>query len=423
MTFLKDIIPLDLAILTGLSTNRIPMALLNIQDNASPHKFSLFVLGFRPFFLAAGVFSIISISLWMAVYVFGVSIPLSGLSSFHWHAHEMIYGYTLAVVAGFILTAVKNWTGVQTLQYAQLKLLFILWLGARICMLMGTQWIYLAALFDLSFNLWLFIAALSPVLRVKQWTQAGIVSKLSLLAICNGLFYLGVTGVLPQGVYWGVFGGLYLLIALVLTMGRRVMPFFIEKGVGYPLQLKNSRFLDISSLLLFLLFTLDEVFIRAGITPYISAALFIITSLRLYNWHTPGLWKVPLLWGLYGAFISIDIGFALFTASAFSSLVTPSLALHAMAFGGIGVITLSMMSRITLGHTGRDVRHPSAWIARAQWLLILGIVSRVILPLLLPAFYVYLIAISQALWIAAFSIFVAVNLPLLTHPRVDGAAG
>lgn len=399
------------------------MALLNIQDNASPQEFNLFVLGFRPFFLAAGIFSIVSISLWMAVYVFGLSIPLSGLSSFHWHAHEMIYGYTIAVVAGFLLTAVKNWTGVQTIQYSQLKLLFSLWAAARICMLMGTQWIYLAALFDLCFNLWLFIAAIIPVIRVKQWKQVGIISKLSLLGISNLLFYLGVIGVLEQGVYWGIFSGLYLLIALVLTMGRRVMPFFIEKGVGYPVQLKNSRFLDLSTLVLFLLFMLDEVFIRAGITPYISAILFIVTSLRLYNWHTPGIWKVPLLWGLYGAFMSINIGFGMFAASAFSSVISPSLALHAMAFGGIGVMTLCMMSRITLGHTGRDVSQPSAWIALAQWLLVLGFITRVLLPIFLLNYYVYLIALSQGLWIAAFIIFLAVNFPLLTQPRVDGATG
>jgi uncharacterized protein involved in response to NO len=399
------------------------MALLNIQENVPVQNFSLFVLGFRPFFLGAGFFSIISISLWMAMYVFGISIPLNGLSSLHWHAHEMIYGYTMAVVAGFLLTSVKNWTGIQTIQNTKLKLVFLLWAGARLCMLMGTKWIYLAALFDLTFNLLLFTAALVPVIKVKQWSQVGIISKLSLLAISNLLFYLGVLGVLEQGVYWGIYSGLYLLIALVLTMGRRVMPFFIERGVGYPVQLKNSRFLDLTTLFLFLLFTLDEVFMRTGMTPYISAALFIVTSLRLYNWHTPGIWRVPLLWGLYGAFISINIGFGMFTATAFSSIITPSLALHAMTFGGIGVITLSMMSRITLGHTGHDVRHPSAWIAVAQWLLVLGVITRVLLPIFLPEFYVYLVAISQGLWIGAFIIFLAVNFPLLNSPRVDGAAG
>lgn len=399
------------------------MALLNIQEKPPAHKFSIFVLGFRPFFLAAGFFSIISIALWMAMYVFGFSIPLNGLSSFHWHAHEMLFGYTMAVVAGFLLTAVKNWTGIHTLQHGKLLALLLLWVAARVCLLMGTNWIYLAAVFDLSFNVLLFIAALSPVIRVKQWSQVGIISKLSLLAIANLLFYLGVSGILEAGVYWGIYSGLYLLIALVLTMGRRVLPFFIEKGVGYPVQLKNSRLLDLSSLLLFLVFTLNEVFFNFSITPYLSALLFIVTSLRLINWYTPGIWRVPLLWGLYGAFIAIDAGFALFTVMPFFPQITPSLAIHAMAFGGIGIITLSMMSRITLGHTGRDVRKPSAWIAIAQWLLVLGSVCRVLLPLFMMSAYVYLIGLAQLLWITAFIIFVSVNFPLLSKPRIDGAAG
>ncbi len=121
--------------------------------------------------------------------------------------------------------------------------------------------------------------------------------------------------------------------------------------------------------------------------------------------------------------MSINIGFCLFAASAFTSTITSTLALHAMAFGGIGVMTLSMMSRITLGHTGHDVQHPSAWIALAQWLLLLGAVSRVILPIFLLNYYVYLIALSQTLWVAAFIIFLAVNFPLLSKPGIDGAAG
>jgi uncharacterized protein involved in response to NO len=399
------------------------MALLNIQERPPSQPFSIFVLGFRPFFLAAGLFAILTIALWMAVYVFGFAISLTGLSSFQWHAHEMIYGYTMAVVAGFLLTAVKNWTGVQTLQNNGLKVLFALWLAARICMLFGSSWIYLAAFFDLSFNLWLFIAALNPVLRVKQWKQVGIISKLSLLTISNLLFYLGVFGILQQGAYWGIYAGLYLLIALVLTMGRRVMPFFIEKGVGYPVQLKNSRLLDLSTLVLFLIFTVDAVFIRAGLVPYVSALLFVVTSLRLYNWHTPGIWKVALLWGLYLAFIAIDIGFLLFALSPLLDVVTPFLALHAMAVGGIGLITISMMSRVTLGHTGRDINQPSQWIARAQWLILLGAVARVIMPVLLIQYYLYWIALAQLLWITAFLIFIIVNFPMLTHPRVDGAAG
>lgn len=400
------------------------MSLLNIQDPSQNTSFSIFVLGFRPFFLAAGVFSIISMSMWMAVFVFGMSIPLQGLTHFHWHAHEMIYGFSLAVVSGFLLTAIKNWTGIQTWQYRPLILLFLLWAGARICLLFGTQFIVIAAILDLSFNLLLFIAMLQPVLRVKQWKQIGIVSKILLLGIFNTMFYMGLFGILDTGVIWSTYGGLYLMIALVLTMGRRVIPFFIERGAGYPVQLKNSTFLDISSLFLFLAFAIVDVFIfDSQITSYLAGALFIVSSIRLFNWHTRGIWQSSLLWGLYGAFIFITLGFLLFALIPYTTLFSKSMAIHAFAFGGIALLTVSMMSRVTLGHTGRQVHEPSRWVGVAQWLLLIGAITRILPIALWPEFYLSWIFISQLLWIAGFSLFVIVNYPLLTQPRVDGAAG
>ena len=400
------------------------MNLLNIQNPQTDTPFSVFVLGFRPFFLAAAIFAILSMSMWMAIYGFSIPFPLTGQAPFQWHAHEMIYGYTMAVVAGFLLTAIKNWTGVQTIQYRPLMLLFSLWLGARLCFLFGTDYLLLAAILDLVFNLFLGIAMLLPVVRVKQWTQVGIISKIFLLGLFNSFFYLGALGVLDQGIHWSMSGGLMLLIALVLTMGRRVMPFFIEKGVGYPLQLKNSRFLDISSLLLFLVFALTQVFMtEPEMTGYAAALLFIISSIRLYNWHTRGIWSKPLLWGLYSASMFISFGFLLFALLPYTRHITPSMGYHAFSFGGIAIITLSMMARVTLGHTGRNIQQSSRWISIAQLLLLLGAIVRVIAPALIPAWYPDWIVISQVLWIAAFVLFVWVNFGFLTKPRIDGAAG
>ncbi|MBT3205720.1 MAG: NnrS family protein [Gammaproteobacteria bacterium] len=400
------------------------MSLLNIQDPPKNTPFSLFVLGFRPFFLAAGIFSIITMALWMANYSFGLSIPLEGLVNFHWHAHEMIYGFTLAIISGFLLTAIKNWTGVQTIRYRPLMLLFALWLGARLALLFGTQFIVVAAILDLSFNLMLFLAMLQPILKVKQWKQIGIISKILLLGIFNAFFYLGLLGYLDSGVYWGIYGGLFLLIAVVMNMGRRVMPFFIERGVGYPCQLKNSTFLDISSLVLFLALSIVEVFLQnALISSYIAAPLFIISVIRLYNWHTKGIWKSSLLWGLYGSFIFMAIAFLLFAVLPYTDMISRSIALHTLTVGGISLITVSMMSRVTLGHTGRSVTQPSALINVAQWLLLLGAITRVVLPVVLPGLYTSWILTSQLLWITGFAVFIWANYPLLTKPRIDGAEG
>jgi uncharacterized protein involved in response to NO len=401
----------------------ITMSLLNIQDQYDKTQFSFFVLGFRPFFLAAGAFSILSIVLWMGIYGFGLDLDLGNLPAIFWHAHEMVYGYALAVIAGFLLTAIRNWTGIQTLQYKGLILLLILWAMARLTMLTGQTGIAVAAVFDLGFNLFLFGAALSPVIRVRQWKQVGIISKLLLMAIGNLLFYAGAIGWLNQGVYLGTYIGLFLVIALVLTMGRRVIPFFIEKGVPYPVKLRNSQWLDLISLFGFLAFALNQLFLHHTIGVYLAVLLFVVTTWRLVYWHTPGIWSRPLLWGLYTALISIDIGFLLYALTAFFSAIHESLALHAMAFGGIGLVTLSMMSRVTLGHTGRDILQPSKWIAVAQGMLLLGLLFRIGLPLLFPQHYVILIITAQVFWILGFALFLIVNAPLLLRPRIDGAPG
>ncbi len=401
------------------------MALLNIQDpprNDAP--FSLFVLGFRPFFLAAGLFAVAAIAIWMAIYEFDMTLSFSTLAPFQWHAHEMIYGYTLAVVAGFLLTAIKNWTGVQTWQGGRLRALLLLWLAARVTLLFGDALIALAAAFDLLFNLLLIVATAEPVLKVRQWKQVGILAKVVLIGLFNAFFYLGLLGYLNNGVDWSLYGGLMLLIALVLAMGRRVIPFFIERGVDYPVQLVNYRWLDIGMLVLFLLFSIVEVFVlEPAISGALATALLVLSLIRLYNWHTRGIWGKPLLWGLYLALVFIAFGFLVFALLPHSTLFSRSIGLHAFAFGGIGMITLSMMSRVTLGHTGRDIQSPSPLIGIAQWLLLIGALLRLLPTAFWPEYYKLWIALAQLLWIGSFGLFVWANAPLLTRPRVDGAPG
>ncbi|PCI20706.1 MAG: NnrS family protein [Piscirickettsiaceae bacterium] len=392
--------------------------------NNQVSNFSIFVLGFRPFFLAVGIFSFISMLLWLAMYQFGMMISLGRLASHYWHAHEMLYGFTMAAISGFLLTAIKNWTGEQTIQNYPLLILLLMWLAARICMLIGSDFYIGAAVFDLSFNLYLFIAVLQPIAKAKQWRQAGIVSKIFLLAVFNALFYLGLFGIVNNGIYWGIYGGTFLLLALILTIGRRVLPFFISKGIDDPVEIKNSTFLDLTLLITFLAFSITEVFIKdRTLSSYLAGGLFVLSSVRLYNWHTKQIWSVPLLWGLYSAFVFITLGFLLFALIPYIDVLTPSLALHSITIGGFGLMTLSMMSRVTLGHTGRGVKQASRWLAIAQWLLLLGVICRVFLPLFAGGFYTQLVFIAQLLWLVSFALFVGINYPLLTKPRVDGASG
>jgi uncharacterized protein involved in response to NO len=386
-------------------------------------NFALFNLGFRPFFLGASIFSVVSILLWMCIYVFQLPLQFVEINMTQWHAHEMIYGYSLAVISGFLLTAVKNWTGEQTPHGPWLFGLFLLWVIARILFLFGTSLIFIAALFDMLFMLSLIFAIASPIIKVRQWRQLAILSKIILLTIGNGLFYLGAAGLLEQGIYWGIYGGLLMIIALILTLGRRVIPMFIERGVGYPVQLVNHKWIDRSSLVLLLAFFIIFVFVgNKQISAIISLALFFITTIRLFGWHTPGIWKKPLLWSLFIAFIFIDLGFLLFAVSDLLNIPT-MLAFHAFSYGGIGIVTLGMMSRVSLGHTGRDIQSPPKAITLSFILLVVGGVCRVLLPIFDMDHYVTWILLSQIFWAVAYLIFVISYAHILIKPRIDGQFG
>ena len=396
---------------------------MNYQNSHEANRIALFNLAFRIFFLSAGIFAVIAMSLWAAVYLLHLPLSFNGISSTQWHAHEMVFGYGLAVISGFLLTAIKNWTGIQTLHGKPLMLLFMLWAAARILFLLGTSYLSLVGLFDMLFFTGLLVSVTYPIVKAKQWKQIAIVSKIALLGLCNALFYLGAMGVLDSGVYWGIYGGLYLIISLILNIGRRVLPFFIEKGVDYQVTLFNSKWIDISSLILFLLFTIVELFFhQQALSSYLALALFILTTIRLIGWYTSGIWRKSLLWSLYLAFWFINLGFALFAGVHFFGL-DKFLAIHAFAFGGIGVMTLGMMARVSLGHSGRGIQNPSKAIAYAFAILLAGAVFRVIVPLFDTQNYLVWIGLSQGLWIIAFLIFSVVYLPILSKPRIDGQAG
>jgi len=376
-------------------------------------------LAFRPFFLAAGLFAVLAMAVWTALYDFGWRMPAGGLTALDWHAHEMLFGYALGVVAGFLLTAIRNWTGLQTLHGPSLLTLFGLWALARLGGLVPSVPLGAMAAADLAFDAFLALAALLPVLRARQWMQIGLIVKLVLLLASNALFYAGVTGVLADGRRLGLYAGLYLILSLILMIGRRVIPFFIQNGVGYPFQARNRKWLDVAVLLLFLLFAVSDLLRTDGLTATLGAVLFVLHGVRIVGWHTPGIWKKPLLWVLFLAYASIILGFGLKTASIVAG-VSPFLALHAFTVGGIGLMTLGMMARVTLGHTGRNVFEPPAAVNGMFALLTGAVVTRVLLPLLLPGSYSLWIGLSQGLWMLAFGLFAVVYAPMLVTPRVDG---
>ena len=406
--------------------------MLNIEQEkaASTPDFGLPVLrlGFRPFFLAAGLFAIISMALWMASYLFAVKLEFAGIPANLWHAHEMLFGYTMAVVAGFLLTAIKNWTGVEVLRGSALAFLLALWFLARLLPVSGfAVSIEVIAIIDSAFLLLLVAVCIRPVLMVRQYKQLGIISKLFLLFLCNVVFYLGLTGDLTHGVQWGLYSALYMIIALILVMMRRVMPMFIKNGIdlaaGENLELKNRLWLDNASLVLLLCLWLSDVF--TGYDQFTAVAAIALTALhavRLAGWYDKRIWKKPLVWILVVAYAFIILGFTL-KALAIYAGISPFISIHAFTVGGVGLLTIGMMSRVSLGHTGRNVFDPPAIVFWIFLSLLLGAIVRVVFPLINMGLYVYWIGISQLLWMIAFIIFVVVYAPMFLTARVDGRDG
>jgi uncharacterized protein involved in response to NO len=336
----------------------------------------------------------------------------------------MIFGYAMAVIAGFLLTAIKNWTGVEVIRGKALASLFALWLLPRLLPLSGYMVpMNLIAILDIAFLLMLALVCLKPVLEAKQYKQAGIISKLFLLMLCNIVFYLGVAGVLVEGVQWGLYSAVYMIIALVLLMMRRVMPMFISNGIDGDVEMKNRAWVDHASLVLLLCLWVLDVFTDYGQLASLTAtALVLLHTLRLSGWYTNKIWRKPLVWILVVAYAFLIMGFALKAAEYYFN-ISPFLSIHAFTVGGIALVTIGMMSRVSLGHTGRSVFDPPPVIFWSLLALAAGAIVRVIFPLFNMELYVYWIGISQALWVVAFTIFIVVYGPMLMRARVDGRDG
>jgi len=379
-------------------------------------------LGFRPFFSGAAMFSFVSILAWTGLYVFNWHWQ-PALPGVTWHAHEMIFGYAMAVIAGFLLTAVRNWTGVQTLHGIPLLLLFLLWFMARLLLAGDGRWLAWAALLDGLFNLLLLIALAWPVIKVRQFKQVGILSKVLLLMLANLLFYAGALELYPWGMQAGLTSGVYLVMALIFVMSRRVLPFFIERGLAGSVTLTNRGWLDAASLLLFIIFWLaDIVEPDSLLVACLAVALCVLHALRLAGWYVAGIWGQPLLWVLFLAYAAVIAGFAL-KAAVYLFGISPFLPLHAFTYGGIGLFTLGMMARVTLGHTGRNILEPPAAVSWMFVVLVIGSIFRVVLPLFDAARYTLWMGLSQLLWMLAIFLFMVTFLRMLYQPRADGQPG
>lgn len=379
---------------------------------------SLFNLAFRPFFLGAALYGVIIMLIWWLQYS---GLLSSVMLTPAWHAHEMIFGYALAVIVGFLLTSVRTWTGLDTASGAGLFVLFCLWAMARVANTLG--YYQIAAGCDLAFMLTFGWCAVYPIVKVKQWRQTAIVGIIIALFIANCLYYAGQLGIVSYGIFLGNTLGFYTLVGLILVMAGRVVPFFTERGVAESVNLPKRVWLEVSNLIIYAIFVLmtlvgSDSDMAREITSGSALLLFVLNAARLSSWFTRGIWQKPLLWSLFLSYGFITLGFLLHALLYFGwfNIFIP---IHCLAVGGIGLMTLSMMARVSLGHTGHSIHELPPLMVAAFSFISIATITRVLLPIVNPENYLFWIQTSQILWIISFVIFLLVYAPILVRPRID----
>lgn len=414
--------------------------LMNIQNTAkrptSPHP--ILNLGFRIFFVGSAVFAVFTMLLWLAI-LQGFAPFKGAMNPFYWHGHEMVFGYALAVIAGFLLTAVKTWTN-QPMPYGwKLFAIFLPWVLARI-MWMGAHsvpsnaMLVVAFVMDMLFWGLTSFAVIKAVWAARQKRQIGIIAKLVLLYIAQLAFYVGVFTSHLNMQQVSLYAALYLVIGVVFTIGRRVLPFFIVKGIsvnndgkpnGINVEHKNSTLLDRANLVgLFGFIVFDLFIIMPKIAAIFALICFIANALRLKNWYHAGIWQKPLLWSLVIAFAGMTASMLIFVVYPFidSSMNLHALGLHGLALFGVGLMTVAMMARVALGHTGRKIHQPPKTVGAIFALMIVSALCRVLLPMFGGDYMTWML-VSQVAWVLSFMLFCVSYVGILSKARTDGLFG
>jgi uncharacterized protein involved in response to NO len=381
---------------------------------------TFFSYGFRPFFVSAAVFAALSVLVWIGEYT-NIIAHIGAIDPVTWHAHEMIFGYLSAVLAGFTLTAVANWTGRAAVSGTPLILLFVTWLAGRIGMalaLTGSIPLLVIAVIDVAFIPFFALLFGREVIAGGNKRNLVVVAAVSVFGIANLMFWLNAIDAFDNDLWIRLaLGTIGLLIALI---GGRIIPAFTGnwlKAQDQKVSIPDMGSLDKAALLLTGTSALFWTFL-----PYslITATLLVLAGcallLRLSRWSGSRTMSEPLIaflhvgYGFLGlSFVAIGLGIWL------PGLVPRSSGLHLLTAGTIGLMTFVVMTRALLGHTGRPLVTSPA-IAIALFLIFGGALLRAAAPFA-PSLYVPLVAFSGVAWSGGFLIFAVQFGPMVVQPR------
>ena len=396
-----------------------------MKQNHTPipryHSFTghaVFSQGFRPFFLLAGIWAIVALALSFGMFQGWIALP-TAFGVVDWHYHEMLFGYVAAAIAGFLLTAIPNWTGRLPLQGAPLIGLVLLWIAGRVAV-MGSDWIGAgaAAVIDLGFLVVLGGVTVREIVSGRNWHNLPPVLAIALFLVCNALTHAAVLGLVDAD---GVVrrGGIAVVVMLIALIGGRIIPSFTRnwlvkrKAEALPVSFNSFDRVALGTTLLALgywVVTPDD-----NIAATLAALAAVANLVRLMRWRGFATLPEPLLWVLHLGYFWIPVGLSLLAASQWWPSISSNGALHALTTGAFGTMTLAVMSRATLGHTGRALT-AGPGLTVAFVLVTCAALARV-LASLFDAAYLPLLTIATASWIAASLCYLMVCGPMFFAGR------
>ena len=395
------------------------------ENNASvtlDHPF--WNIGFRPFFLVGSLASVLLILYWALVF-FNGNLPDGYFTPIYWHAHEMIYGFAISIVSGFLLTSSANWTQTKPLKGGKLKALFYLWLVGRVAMGLSLFNLpiphYFYFLVDILFIPVLVLALAPPLIKSKKLRNLQFVPILAVFAIGNLLTHLAALNIIDfkfasKGIYLGV----NLILIIVVTISGRIIPFFMMNAVP-GLQIKTRPWVEKAVLISLWSYVILDFSEFTTLTGWVAGICGVISLIRLAGWKSIKTMSNPLLWILHMGYLWIVIGFFLVFTSDVLGILPRSVAIHAFTAGAMGTFIIGMMSRVSLGHTGRALKLKKGFVLSYVFVTLSAVV-RVVFGFF-PDIYSHGILCAGILWALSFILFIVYYAYYLLTPGPNGRVG
>lgn len=387
-------------------------------------KTSLFAYGFRSQFFLAGIAALLLVPMWALSFIAGMPIG-TGWPPTLWHAHEMLFGFIACAVAGFMLTAVPSWTGQKGFAGLPLMALAGLWVVARILIATSSAWHpILPALVDLAFLPTLAVFVMIPLLRSRS-RNTPLLAVLIAFWLTDVVFYVGLSRHDTPLALKALVVGIDITLLLVTVVGGRIVPAFTTSALrsqGLAASLKSRTPLTLLAVLAMISVIVgDIIWPDSRIAGWIAASAAVLQALRLAQWRTMLTLRQPIVWILHLAYVWLPVGLALKAAALLGGYAIAAFWLHALTLGALTTMIVAVMTRASLGHTGRPLRvHPITTVAYAS--LMAATVIRVF-GLSLGMSYPLVIAAAATFWTASFLLFIGVYAPILWGPRADGKPG